>query len=46
MILVIAELIEIFPENALMDKIATILMETLGIHDFCALPKLVSDVLT
>ena len=46
MILVIAELIEILPENALMDKIATIFMETLGIHDFCALPKLVSDVLT
>ena len=46
MILVIAELIEVFPENALMNKIATILMEALGIHDFCALPKLVSYVLT
>ena len=46
MILVVAELIEIFPENAFMNKIATILMEALGIHDFCALSKFVSDVLT
>ena len=29
-----------------MNKIATILMEAFGIHDFCALSKFVSDVLT
>ena len=46
MIFVIAELIKVLPENSLMNKIATVLMEALGIHDFCALPKLVSDVLT